>query len=256
MSVFTVDLKNQPGELARPCEAMAGRGINLVLSAAARAEEGTVVFIADDETACRSTSRSPAPTRHAIPTTPITSTFLPCLPGTWGSQATTLGYSRTTTAPSPSPSPVRQTSLSCSVPPACRAAPHSRSSRCGALSSRGAWLRPARPARDYGEVAVKNRGADVRRAQPGLAPGLTGGDPRLGQRRDVPVVIAGHRVLGGTAALHASGDHRRPLRAAPSAQVQVSRTANQQVSAVRPSRTRDREPTQVTCAPSSTGLSP
>ena len=33
MSVFTVDLKNQPGELARLCEAMAGRGINLVLSA-------------------------------------------------------------------------------------------------------------------------------------------------------------------------------------------------------------------------------
>ena len=37
MSVFTVDLKNQPGELARLCEAMA------------RGEEGTVVFIADDE---------------------------------------------------------------------------------------------------------------------------------------------------------------------------------------------------------------
>ena len=37
MSVFTVDLKNQPGEPARLCEAMA------------RGEEGTVVFIADDE---------------------------------------------------------------------------------------------------------------------------------------------------------------------------------------------------------------
>ena len=36
MSVFTVDLANQPGELARLCEAMAGRGINLVLSAIAR----------------------------------------------------------------------------------------------------------------------------------------------------------------------------------------------------------------------------
>ena len=35
MSVFTVDLKNQPGKLARLCEAMAGRGINLVLSATA-----------------------------------------------------------------------------------------------------------------------------------------------------------------------------------------------------------------------------
>ena len=49
MSVFTVDLKNKPGELARLCEAMAGRGINLVLSATARGEQGTVVFIADDE---------------------------------------------------------------------------------------------------------------------------------------------------------------------------------------------------------------
>ena len=49
MSVFTVDLKNQPGEVARLCEAMAGHGINLVLSAAARGDQGTVVFIADDE---------------------------------------------------------------------------------------------------------------------------------------------------------------------------------------------------------------
>jgi hypothetical protein len=49
MSVFTVDLKNQPGELARLCEAMASRGINLILSATARGEQGTVVFIADDE---------------------------------------------------------------------------------------------------------------------------------------------------------------------------------------------------------------
>jgi hypothetical protein len=47
--VFTVDLKNQPGELARLCEAMAGHGINLVLSALAREDGGTVVFIADDE---------------------------------------------------------------------------------------------------------------------------------------------------------------------------------------------------------------
>jgi hypothetical protein len=49
MSVFTVDLKNRPGELARLCEAMAGRGINLVLCATTRGEDGTVVFIADDE---------------------------------------------------------------------------------------------------------------------------------------------------------------------------------------------------------------
>jgi hypothetical protein len=50
MSVFTVNLKNQPGELARLCEAMAGSGINLVLCATTRGEDGTVAFIADDET--------------------------------------------------------------------------------------------------------------------------------------------------------------------------------------------------------------
>jgi hypothetical protein len=49
MSVFTVDVQNQPGELARLCEAMAGRGINLVLSATAHRDGATVVFIADDE---------------------------------------------------------------------------------------------------------------------------------------------------------------------------------------------------------------
>ena len=49
MSVFTVDLKNQPGELARLCEAMAGRGVNLILCATTRGEDATVAFIADDE---------------------------------------------------------------------------------------------------------------------------------------------------------------------------------------------------------------
>ncbi len=49
MSVFTVDLENRPGELARLCEAMAANGINLVLSAAGLGEDGTVMFVADDE---------------------------------------------------------------------------------------------------------------------------------------------------------------------------------------------------------------
>ena len=49
MSVFTVDLTNQPGELARLCEALAGRGVNLILCATTRGERGTVAFIADDE---------------------------------------------------------------------------------------------------------------------------------------------------------------------------------------------------------------
>ena len=49
MSAFMVELDNQPGELARLCEAMADGGINLVLCATTRGEEGTVAFIADDE---------------------------------------------------------------------------------------------------------------------------------------------------------------------------------------------------------------
>jgi hypothetical protein len=49
MSVFTVDLENHAGELARLCEAMAGRGVNLILCATTHGEAGTVAFIADDE---------------------------------------------------------------------------------------------------------------------------------------------------------------------------------------------------------------
>jgi hypothetical protein len=54
MSVFTVDLKNQPGELARLCEAMASRGVNLVLSATAHGQQSTIVFIVDDEAGAES----------------------------------------------------------------------------------------------------------------------------------------------------------------------------------------------------------
>jgi hypothetical protein len=53
MSVFTMDLANQPGELARLCEAMAARGINVVLSAITCADGATVAFIADDEDAAQ-----------------------------------------------------------------------------------------------------------------------------------------------------------------------------------------------------------
>lgn len=49
MSVFIVEMENQPGELARLCEAMAAGRINMVLSATTRGDEGTVVFVADDE---------------------------------------------------------------------------------------------------------------------------------------------------------------------------------------------------------------
>jgi hypothetical protein len=45
MSVFTVDLKNQPGELAPLCEAMAGRGVNLIPCVTTCGEDGTVAFM-------------------------------------------------------------------------------------------------------------------------------------------------------------------------------------------------------------------
>ena len=53
MSVFTVDLTNQPGELARLCETMAEASVNLVLCATAEGTSGRIAFIADDETAAR-----------------------------------------------------------------------------------------------------------------------------------------------------------------------------------------------------------
>jgi hypothetical protein len=55
MSVFTVEMENQPGELARLCEAMATGQINLVLSATARGDHGTVAFVADDEAGAQAT---------------------------------------------------------------------------------------------------------------------------------------------------------------------------------------------------------
>jgi hypothetical protein len=54
MSAFTVVFDNQPGELARLCEAMAARGANIVVCGVAHGDSGTVAFIADDEMAARS----------------------------------------------------------------------------------------------------------------------------------------------------------------------------------------------------------
>ncbi len=49
MSAFIVELDNQPGELARLCEAMAGSTVNLLLCATTHGGSGVVAFIADDE---------------------------------------------------------------------------------------------------------------------------------------------------------------------------------------------------------------
>lgn len=53
MGAFTVDMENQPGELARLCEAMAERGVNLLLCATTSGGNGVIVFIADDEAAAQ-----------------------------------------------------------------------------------------------------------------------------------------------------------------------------------------------------------
>ena len=53
MSAFMVELKNQPGSLADLCEAMATRGVNLVLCGTTHGDAGTVAFIAADEPAAR-----------------------------------------------------------------------------------------------------------------------------------------------------------------------------------------------------------
>jgi hypothetical protein len=53
MSAFTVEVKNEPGELAQLCGAMAAGGVNLVLCGMSHGEGGTIAFVADDEAATR-----------------------------------------------------------------------------------------------------------------------------------------------------------------------------------------------------------
>jgi len=53
MSAFTVKLANQPGGIARLCEAMASSGVNLLLCATTHGDSGVVAFIADDEAAAQ-----------------------------------------------------------------------------------------------------------------------------------------------------------------------------------------------------------
>ena len=57
MSAFTVEMNNQPGQLAQLCEAMAARQINLVVCGVTSGGVGTVAFIADDEAAARDVLR-------------------------------------------------------------------------------------------------------------------------------------------------------------------------------------------------------
>ena len=62
MNVFTVDLKNQPGELAHLGEALGQRGINLQLSGVTAGDHGLVYFTASDEDAARTAAWACQPT--------------------------------------------------------------------------------------------------------------------------------------------------------------------------------------------------
>ena len=53
MNLFSVELKNQPGELAHLGDVRAQRSINLELAGVVTGDHGTVVFTASDEPALR-----------------------------------------------------------------------------------------------------------------------------------------------------------------------------------------------------------
>jgi hypothetical protein len=53
MNLFTIDLKNQPGELAHLGEALGQRGVNIELAGVTAGEHGFVYFTASDEDATR-----------------------------------------------------------------------------------------------------------------------------------------------------------------------------------------------------------
>jgi hypothetical protein len=53
MVIFAADLKNQPGELAHMCDALAQRGVNVELAGLTSGGHGLVLFTASDETAAR-----------------------------------------------------------------------------------------------------------------------------------------------------------------------------------------------------------
>jgi hypothetical protein len=51
MNIYTVELKNQPGELAHVCEVLGRSGVNIKPAGATAGDHGTVYFVASDEPA-------------------------------------------------------------------------------------------------------------------------------------------------------------------------------------------------------------
>jgi len=53
MSLFVVQMKNVPGELAAVLDTLAGAGVNVMITAVTAEDRGTVLFVADDDAATR-----------------------------------------------------------------------------------------------------------------------------------------------------------------------------------------------------------
>ena len=49
MNVFTIELKDQPGELAHVCEALAPHGVNLMMAGVTTGNHGTICVTADND---------------------------------------------------------------------------------------------------------------------------------------------------------------------------------------------------------------
>jgi hypothetical protein len=54
MNAFVVEVKNQPGEMARVTEALAARGVNLLVSCFGIGDQFAVAFVANDDDRARS----------------------------------------------------------------------------------------------------------------------------------------------------------------------------------------------------------
>jgi hypothetical protein len=54
MSAFVVEVKNQPGEMARVTEALAARGVNILVSCFAVGDQFAVAFVPNDDDLARS----------------------------------------------------------------------------------------------------------------------------------------------------------------------------------------------------------
>ena len=53
MSLFVVQMKNVPGELATVLDTLAVAGVNVMITAATAGDQGTVLFVGDDDAATR-----------------------------------------------------------------------------------------------------------------------------------------------------------------------------------------------------------